>query len=425
MGRSALPPAGGPRRTIPRTDDRRVTLLGLVLSAAFLATALLSLLLPETARRGVWLPIHLALAGAASTAIAAVLPFFTAALAVAPPVGRRRRLAAVLAVASGAALVTAGLAAGATGIAVAGGLTFLVGIVLVADVAYAPLRGALGPRRPLITRAYAVALLCVGSGVVLSTAYLAGTPLVVEHWAHLKPAHAWLDLVGFLSLVVVATMLHLSPTVVGARMRPRTSARISAVALAIGAPVTAIGLALAMDLVVVGGALLTMLAAIALTRHAGIVERERGPWTTDPGWHRVASWSLVLGPMWFAVGVAIALTRFLAAGADPTAWDVNIIGPALVIGWIVQVLIGSWTHLLPAIGPGDPRSHARQRAILGIAATPRVVALDAGVAAATVAALAGPSLAWLGIAGLTLTAASLAVALVLAARAMRIGLAGQ
>ena len=42
-----------------------------------------------------WLPLHLVLAGAAGTAIAGVLPFFTAALAVAPPADPRARLAAV------------------------------------------------------------------------------------------------------------------------------------------------------------------------------------------------------------------------------------------------------------------------------------------------------------------------------------------
>lgn len=410
------------RRSIPRTDDRRVTLLGIGLSAVYLATALLSLVLPEVVRRGLWLPIHLALAGAASTAVAAVLPFFTAALAVAPPIGRRWRLTAILAVAGGAALVTTGLVIGVTGLAVAGGLSFLAGLGLVAFVAFTPLRGALGPRRPLITRAYAVALLCVATGVVMSTAYLAGVPRVVELWARLKPAHAWLDLVGFLSLVIVATMLHLSPTVVGARMRPRTSARISVIALATGAPATAVGLACALAPAVVIGAILTMASAIALTRHAGSVERERGPWTTDPGWHRASSWSLVFGPTWFAVGVAIALARFVATDADPSAWDVSVVAPALVLGWIAQVLVGSWTHLIPAIGPGDPTAHTRQRAILGTWATPRLVALEVGVGMGTIAALGGPGLAALGVGGIGLAGASIGSAVVLAALAIRIGL---
>lgn len=412
------------RRSIPRTDDRRVTFLGLGVSAAFLAAALLSGLLPEGVRHGLWLPIHLALAGAASTAVAAVLPFFTAALAVAAPVDHRVRLVAILAIAGGAALVTSGLAVGVTWLAVGGGLAYLAGVILVAYVAFTPLRGALGPQRPLITRAYRAALLYVAVGVVLSTAFLAGTPVVVEHWARLKPAHAWLDLVGFLSLVVVATMLHLSPTVVGTRIRPQASARVSVVALAVGAPVTALGLAMANAPLIIVGAIATVVAGIALTVHAASVERERGPWTTDPGWHRFASWSLVLGPIWFAVGVAIALARFVVTGADPSAWDVTLIAPALIVGWIVQVLVGSWTHLLPAIGPGGPVAHGRQRAILGSVATSRVIALDVGVALTTVGILGGAGASWLVGGGLALAALSIAVSIGLAGRAMWVGRAG-
>ena len=71
-----------------RATDRRITFAGLLVSAGFLAAAVVATTLPEPVRRGLWLPIHLGLAGAAGTAIASVLPFFVAALSVAPPMGR-------------------------------------------------------------------------------------------------------------------------------------------------------------------------------------------------------------------------------------------------------------------------------------------------------------------------------------------------
>ena len=52
----------------------------------------------------------------------------------------------------------------------------------------------------------------------------------------------------------------------------------------------------------------------------------------------------------------------------------------LALGWAVQVLISSWTHLLPSIGPGGPREHGVRREVLGRAATPRLLALNAGTA---------------------------------------------
>ena len=73
------PPAPGPMprpRPIRRDDDRAIALGGIVLAAVMLALAALAevrLALGGT----VWLPLHLALAGAAGTAIASILPFFT------------------------------------------------------------------------------------------------------------------------------------------------------------------------------------------------------------------------------------------------------------------------------------------------------------------------------------------------------------
>ncbi|MEO7663571.1 MAG: hypothetical protein ABIV26_00465, partial [Candidatus Limnocylindrales bacterium] len=87
VGLGAQPGAG-----ISRSTDRRIAYAGLMVSAVYLGLAVASLLLPPAMRLGTWLPAHLALAGAAATAIAAVLPFFTAALVVAQPVRPAIRL---------------------------------------------------------------------------------------------------------------------------------------------------------------------------------------------------------------------------------------------------------------------------------------------------------------------------------------------
>ena len=64
---------------INRSFERRIVVSGILVAAAFLVAALASTSLPAADRRGIWLPLHLALAGGASTAIAAVMPFFVAA----------------------------------------------------------------------------------------------------------------------------------------------------------------------------------------------------------------------------------------------------------------------------------------------------------------------------------------------------------
>lgn len=96
---------GSLRRRAPvidRSSDRLVAVTAIGLAVAFLVAAGLALFLSPADRHGAWLPLHLALAGGATTAIAGVMPFFTAAFAAAPPGDARLRPGAILAIAVGA-----------------------------------------------------------------------------------------------------------------------------------------------------------------------------------------------------------------------------------------------------------------------------------------------------------------------------------
>jgi hypothetical protein len=110
--------------------------------------------------------------------------------------------------------------------------------------------------------------------------------------------------------------------------------------------------------------------------------RVRGRWTTDYAWHLTAELGLVAGVAWYVVGIGLATGRLVAfaAGAAPDGWSTPLVAAPLAVGWVIQVLIASWTHLLPSIGPGDPPAHARQRPVLGRGAVPRLLALNAGTA---------------------------------------------
>ena len=377
------------RRPISRATDRRITFAGVAFAAAFLGLAIASLALPVAERRGWWLPLHLGLAGAAGTAIGAVLPFFTAALAVAPPAAPVVRGFAVTLLPIGALLVSAGFVRGAAPLAVAGGLAYLIGLLLVAVAAFAPLLGSLGPRRRLVEGAYVAALGQAFVAVAIATAMLAGVGSVVLNWAALKPAHAWLNVFGFVSLIVAATLVHLGPTVAGTRIRPRRSALVAVCSLAAGAPIVAAGLAFGSDPVARLGALVELVGAGALVLHGLAVARDRGRWTTDPSWHRMTSWSLLAAPAWLLVTVAVLAERLVSLGASPASWTLDAVAAPLALGWVGQVLVGSWSHLLPALGPGDATIHARQRIVLGRWVTARFVALNSGVAGVLVGTLAG------------------------------------
>ena len=374
--RAALRPA----LPISRDADRRVTMAGVLAAAGLLALAMASLALPPADRHGLWLPIHLALAGAAGTAVAAVLPFFAAAIAQARPSGQGLRVGAIGLVAGGAVVVSGGVILDSTAFAATGGLAYLAGLALVAAAAFWPLRRALAPRVRVIAGAYAAALAQVAVGAAMATALLAGLAPVADHWALLKPAHAWLNVFGFLSVVVATSLIHLAPTVSGSRIRPRASAMVALGALVSGPPLVALGFASGSDVVARFGALVELVGAVALAVHGVVVRRDRGRWTTDPDWHRITGWSLLAAPVWFLVAVGLASGRILWLGALPSAWVIELVATPLVVGWLVQVLIGSWSHLVPSIGPGDQATHARQRVILGRWSSGRFLLLNGGVA---------------------------------------------
>lgn len=376
------------RPTIRRGDDRSVTTAGVLLAAGLLGLAAVSA--ARAALGGtIWLPLHIALAGAAGTAIASVLPFFTTTLGKVAPVRRLLRAAAIGSIAGGSLLAGLGMTAGESGLATLGGATYIGGLLATAGVAFLPLRSALGFRLRLVDVAYLVAIGEVTIGVALATATLAGWAPVTGSWGTLKPAHAWLNVFGFVTVVIAASLTHLAPTVAGTRIRPRRSAAIALLCLMLGAPFVAAGFASGWDPIGGVGALLELIGVTALVVHGAAVERDRARWTSDHGWHRVAGLSLVAAPAWLLVTMAIGAGRILALGAAPEAWDIRLLIVPLVAGWIGQVLIGSWTHLVPAIGPGDQARHAVQRQWLGRAATSRWLLWNGGVLCGTGGILAG------------------------------------
>lgn len=406
---------------IDRSNDRLVALGAIGIAVTFLVASLLATLLPAQVRLGIWLPLHLALAGAATTAIAGVMPFFSAAFAAAPPSDARLRWAAVGAVALGAASVAGGGIVGQVSLSVPGGVVFVVGIALTGIATIRPMSGALGPSRGLVTQGYIVALCEVAVGAAVATLYLAGWSPVVGDWAAAKPAHAWLNLIGFVSLVIATTLLHFFPTVVGARISVRPSARITVVGLAAGAPLVALGSLLQSDVIARLGAVLVLAGAAALAVYARRTWRTRAHWTTDPGWHRFAMGGLVSAIAWFEVGMLIAAGRVLAFGATPAGWSIDAIAGPFVAGWIGLTVVAAATHLVPAIGPGDPPAHARQRQLLGRVSILRLAVWNLGTASLSLGLLTHvPTAAEFGIAligvGLGATAALLGAAVVLGLR---------
>jgi nitrite reductase (NO-forming) len=402
------------RGIVDRGPERRVVLLGIVGAAAFVGTAAF-VFLTGIGGSGSWLPLHLALAGGGGLAIAALLPHFTVSLAAARPAPGRVRLTGEACIAVGTVAVAVGYPSGPSLVAVLGAGAYLLGIAISAATAFIPARAGLGRRFGVVEAAYMLALANGAAAVGLAMLRVGGAVGPGGAWLGLKPAHAWLNLVGFMSLVVAGTLIHLYPTVVGSRIRSRPALLAVVAGVGLGAPCTALGYAVGWAPLTFAGALGVVGGAAGLIVVAAGAWPGRGRWTTDPGWHRLTIGHLSAAVGWFGVGTLVLAAGVLANGASPAGWSLpRVVGP-IVVGWALQALIGSWSHLLPSVGPGDAARHAAQRRELGRLATLRLVAWNIGVGLVTVGAF-GPS--WLGVAGLTVVGVVQLVSVALLGRAL-------
>lgn len=411
----AGPPVASEGRPGPpprRLDERRVLRIGLLLTAAFVAAAVVAHAVPAV-RSGHWAGLHLSLAGAALVAVGTFMPHFGVTLAGAAPESPRLRLAGVVALASGALLVVTGMVAPAAGIAVAGAAGLWLGLAITAWSTLRPGMRPLARRHPIAQAAYAVALAEVAIGIGLPVLLLLGWEPAVASWVRLKPAHVWLNLFGFVSLTIGATLVYLYPTILGSRIRAHPTLVAMVGGGITGPPLVAAAAVLDNRPLAMLGAALTLLGAAGQLGYGLDVWWRRGRWTMDAGWHRLTSWHLSAAVGWYFAAVTTALVGIVRDGATPAGWSLGALAIPLVAGWVLQVLVGAWTHLLPAVGSTDPAARARQRAVLGSGALPRLVAWNVGVL-----------LAWLGLGTGNLPVAVTGILGFATAAALAVGLVG-
>ncbi len=88
---------------------------------------------------------------------------------------------------------------------------------------------------------YGAALVCVALGALIGTLAIAGWSPMLAAWDVLRPTHAWLNVFGFLSLVIGASLIHLLPTVAGTRIERTPASMLVLVGLMTGPLIVALG----------------------------------------------------------------------------------------------------------------------------------------------------------------------------------------
>jgi nitrite reductase (NO-forming) len=304
----------------------------------WLAGALLAVFLPADIRLGWWLPLHLALLGAASQLIAGGQIMFSGTLGLAPAAGRGHLIGSLALLNLGAAAIAVGRISGVMPLVVLGATTFLTGTIWSGLVADSRWRRGLGGRFR-VTRIYyglAGASILIGgtAGAILATGVLPG----VSQGSH-RLMHMAFNLFGWAGMTIVGTAITLLPSVLRTRAVYDRSLAWAPWTMFGGLVVTASGLSLNVPLVAAAGAAALLAGLAPFVRVAARVATGRRRFPVP-----VAAWHLLAAILWLTVvcGTQIWLLGAGNAGAVSDLWIVGLAG-----GTVVQAILGAWSFLLP------------------------------------------------------------------------------
>jgi nitrite reductase (NO-forming) len=322
-----------------------------------------------------WLMIHLLLLGAVSHSILVWSQHFADALLHTAPLpgDSRKRSARMLLLNGGVAVVVAGIlgdvwpvtAVGAAGVAGAAGWH---GAALVGQM-----RRALPARFGTTVRYYVAAscMLPVGAYFGVLMARGVGDPLHVQ----IMLAHAAVNVLGWMGLTVVGTLVTLWPTMLRTRIA-EGSERVAqrALPVLVGAITLTVVGALAGQRQVAALGLAAYLAGLALVARPFVsTARSRGP-------AHFPTWSVLAGVAWLAACVGLLAVGVGTAPSWHAAHDrVELFTPALAAGFGAQVLLGALSYLVPVALGGGPTPVRAANTALDRGAPLRVVLTNGGL----------------------------------------------
>lgn len=292
-----------------------------------------------------WLLVHLLGLGAASNAILIWSRHFADALLRRGPSTAYPGQAVRLAVFNvGAVTAVVGMLGSWWPVVAAGGTVVAVVALAHATELVRFVRAAL-PARFSITVHYYIASaitlgLAAGLGVSMANSALPGT--LADRF---RLAHSMLNLFGWIGLTVLGTLVTLWPTM----LRTKAADGVERFARR-GLPGLLIALAIAVAGALVGVPLVIAVGAVAFLAFTGFV---LWPHLDEIRRKRPADFptlSVVCGILWLLGSLTYAALGLLYAPTWSAAVDITAaVGPALLAGFLVQVLFGSLAYLIPVM----------------------------------------------------------------------------
>lgn len=320
-----------------------------------------------------WLLLHLLLLGALTHAILVWSRYFTETLLHLPPGDRAPQSRRLLLHNAGALTVIAGELTATWPMTVAGAASVAAAVVWHGASLVRARRAAL-PARFAGTVGFYVAAACflplgAGLGVLLARD-------LADPWhTRLLVAHVVVNLLGWIGLTVVGTLVTLWPTMLRTRIAPGAErAARRALPVLIASALTAAGAAVAGSLPLTAAGIAGYVAGLLLTGRGLVEPARRKPPASYPTWSALAAVCWLTGCL-IALVVGIGTAASWTEARATFGWLV----PFLAAGFGAQLLLGALGYLVPVALGGGPAPVRAATAVLDRAAPLRVVVTNAGL----------------------------------------------
>jgi nitrite reductase (NO-forming) len=235
------------------------------------------------------------------------------------------------------------------------------------------LRGRFSSRFAPSVRYYVAAGSLLPVGVALGAWLARG--LVDPLDTRVRVAHVAVNLLGWVGLTVLGTLVTLWPTMLRTRIDERAERAsrqaLPLLVLALGVVVTAAG---ADRPAAVAAGILGYLAAAAWL----VVPMARAARAKPP--LSFPTWSVAAGIAWLLGGLAVVAVRLLQTGSwAGTAAALDAVAPYLAGGFVAQVLLGALSYLVPVVLGGGPAVLRRTNRAVDAGGAVRVVLANLGL----------------------------------------------
>ncbi len=327
-----------------------------------------------------WLMVHLVVLGAVTHSIMVWSVHFTDALLRSRPdlESRRRQTYRLGLLAVGTTLVLVGVPTALWPLTLVGATLVSTAVVWHACMLVVRLRKALPGRFRITVRYYIVAASCLPVGALFGVLLARGQ---ADDWhGRLLVAHTMTNLLGWVGLSILGTFVTLWPTMLRTRMAENAEqdSRRALPIVAAGLTLIVAGPLLDLPWLTVAGVASYLVAVCLTVRGVVLAARRRTPTT-------FSTLSAGSGMVWLAVGLvvlAVTVGRFAVSGGDwhDLAEHYGTLTSIFVVGFALQVLLGSLTHLIPVVLGGGPSVLRAAMAPLETVGTARVVVANLGLA---------------------------------------------